>query len=174
MKSGLTVAVLFSAPVLADDGQQAATTTMHEAMVEQASMPAARHAKAGDPSSDAKPKADASQVKTIKHSSGAQHGLAAEQAAKHAPQHATVDGASQADSMHAAMANRAAMNAMSTSMMGGASGTCQTGNDCQNAAGMTRTMSGGGMMGGATSGGATSGTPGSTTGGSSMPMGGKQ
>jgi hypothetical protein len=180
MNAGLTAAVLFSAPVLADDAQQTATTTMREAMAEQASMPAGPHAKAGDPSSDAKPKPDTQQVTTMKHSPGAQHSLAADQAARQAHQHATVDGTTQADSMHAAMANNAAMGAMRTTMMGGATGTCQGGSDCQNAAGMTRSMSpGAGMMGGSTSGGsttggATPGSPGTTTGGSSTPMGGKR
>ena len=176
MNAGLTAAVLFSAPALADDAQQTATTTMRAAMAEQASMPATPHAKAGDAPSDAKPQPGTPQAKTMKHSPGAQQGPAADQAARLAHQHATVDGAGQADAMHAAMANKAAMNAMSTSMMGGTTGTCQAGSDCQNAAGMTRTMGpGAGMMGGATSGGAaTPGTTGSTTGGSSRPMGGKR
>jgi hypothetical protein len=175
MNAGLTAAVFFSAPVFADDAQQTTTTTMREAMAEQASMPTTPHAKAGDAPADAKAKLDTQQAKAMKHSPGAQH-LAADQAAKLAHQHATLDGTSQADSMQAAMANKAAMNAMSMSMMGGAGGTCQAGSDCQNAAGMTRMMGpGAGMMGGSTSGGsATPGTAGSTTGGSSMPMGGKR
>jgi hypothetical protein len=172
MNAGLTVAVLFGAPAFADDAQQAATTTMREAMAEQASMPSAKHAKAGDPSSEAKSKADARQGKTMKRSPNAQHAGGADQASKLAHQHAAADGATQAE-MHAAMANRAAMHALSTGMMG-PGGTCQTGSDCQNAAGMTRSMSpGAGMTGGATTGG-TMGTSGSTTGGSSMPMAGKR
>lgn len=142
MNAGLTAAVLFSAPVLADDAK---------------SQPGTPHAE------------------TMKHSTDAQQGPA-DQAATLAHQHATVDGSGRADAMHAAMANKAAMSAMSASMMGGASGTCQAGSDCQNAAGMTRMMAtGAGMMNGSTSGGAAMpGTTGPTTGASSMPMGGKR
>ena len=177
MNAALTAALLFSAPAFADDAQQTATTTMRAAMAEQASMPAAPHAQGGEASTDAKPKADSQQPKTMKHTAGAQHGVSADQAAKLAHQHATADGTSQADGMHAAMANRAAMNAMSMSMMGGGSGTCRAGSDCQNAAGMTRMGPGAGMMGGSASGGpgtTTSGSPGATVGGTSMPMGGRR
>ncbi len=176
MNAGLTAAVLFSAPVLADDAQQTANTTMRAAMAEQAGTPTTTpHAKAGDASSDAKPQPGAPQARTMKHSPGAQQGPAANQAARLAHQQAAVDGTGQADALHAAMANKAAMNAMSTSMMGGASGTCQAGSDCQNASGMAKMTPGAGMMGGSTGGGAaTPGTAGPTTGGGSMPMGGKR
>ncbi len=182
MHAGLTAAVLFGAPVFADDAQQPATKTMREAMAGQASMPAAPHAKAGDPASEAgKPKADAQQTKAMKHSPSAPHSLPADQAAKQAHQHAGLDASTETDSMHAAMANRAAMSAMGATM-GGASETCQGRSDCQNAAGTMRSTSPGtGLMGGSTSGGPTSGsampgsgTPGTTTGSGSMPMSGKR
>src|SRR5512141_749142 len=118
MNAGLTAALLSSAPAFADDAQQTTTTTMRAAMAEQASMPAARRAQGGEASTDARPKAE--RPKTMERSPGVQHGGAADQAAKLAHQHAMASGTSQAESMHAAMANRAAMNAMSRSMMGGA------------------------------------------------------
>jgi len=138
MHAGLTAAVLFSAPVFADDAQQTTTTTMREA----------------------------------------QHEHAADQATTQAHQHAERDGSAQSDSMHAAMANRAAMGAMGAGMMGRTSGACQGGSDCQNAAGMMRStkpgMTGGSASGESNTGGMTpgSGMPGTATGGGSM--GGKR
>lgn len=108
----------------------------------------------------------------MKHSPGTPQANAPDQAAHMAHQHANLDGATQADSMHAAMANKAAMGAMGT-MMGGTNGPCKGGSDWQNAARMMRSVNPGGMMGGSQASGGTSGSStGGTTSSGSMLMGG--
>lgn len=156
--AGAAAAVLFARPVLADDASQTAKQTMHDAMAEQATLPAG--ATPGQPSTNASQGAGS-------HRDQARHN--ADQAAREAHQHAAAH-ASHAAASHADVANKTAMDGAMGSMMAGT--VCQAGSDCQNAPGMMRSRdpNGGAMGGGMTGGGATSGSN-TNTGGSTMPGG---
>ncbi len=200
MVAGAAAAALFAAPVPADDTQQAAMKTMHEAMVQQAGMPATPPAMPDhstmDPAAmhqqrmatqkhDQVHKGDAQQgprmpSQETQHKHAVQVSRDAEQAAH---QQSVMHGAKDANAVRADMANRAAMGAA----MGGAASAMGQGNmDGMNAAGMMRTTNpSGGMMGGGSTmgssgsgGGMTPGTgtgmpgTGTTSGTGSMPSGG--
>ena len=160
MHAGVAAAALFAGPVLADDAQQTAMQTMHDAMAEQATLPAGSQGTPGQPSTVAQHRTGSPQDQAQRQ----QH--QADQAASQAQQHAAMH-ASHAAASHADIANRTAMDgAMGTTM-----GTCQAGSDCQNAAGMMRSRDpssgamGGSMMGGGATPGSsttTGGTPGGT------------
>ncbi len=167
IQTGAVAAVLFAGRVLADDAQQTALKTMHEAMTEQAGMPATAPVmpdhSAMDPASMQKhtamqQKADAQQNAQMQHNQE-MHQKHAEQVAH---QHAVMHGTKDADAVRVEVANKTAMGAA----MGGAASAMQQGSsDCQNAAGMMRTTNPAGMMGGSDGSGGMMGgsTDGTTT-----------